>query len=59
MPAVIGRRGIIRKMPVQLNEEEQTELEACARGLRAVLEGAEKELSADKELEKVLEEMRR
>jgi L-lactate dehydrogenase len=30
-------------------------LETCAVGLRAVIEGAEKELSADKELERALE----
>jgi len=55
MPAVVGRRGIIKAMPIQLNETEQQELESCAKGLRAVIEGAEKELSAEKQLEKALE----
>lgn len=55
MPAVVGRKGIIRAMPIELDEAERRELESCARGLRGVIEGAEKELSADKELEKALE----
>ncbi|KAH7072908.1 l-lactate dehydrogenase-like protein [Paraphoma chrysanthemicola] len=55
MPAVIGRRGIVKAMPIELDETEREELESCARGLRMVIEGAEKELSADKELEKALE----
>jgi L-lactate dehydrogenase len=54
MPAVVGRRGIIKAMPVELDATEKKALETCARGLRAVIEGAEKELSADKELEKAL-----
>lgn len=54
MPAVVGRRGIIKAMPIELDEDEKNELEKCARGLRAVIEGAEKELSADEELEKAL-----
>ena len=55
MPAVIGRKGIIRKMPVQLDEKEQKDLDDCARNLRSVIEGAEKELQADEELRKALE----
>ncbi|KAI4613780.1 hypothetical protein J4E83_007382 [Alternaria metachromatica] len=54
MPAVVGRKGIIKAMPVQLDEVEKAQLEACAKGLRGVIEGAEKELSADRELEKAL-----
>ncbi|CAG5175052.1 uncharacterized protein ALTATR162_LOCUS10806 [Alternaria atra] len=54
MPAVVGRKGIIKSMPIQLDEEERAQLEACAKGLRGVIEGAEKELSADRELEKAL-----
>lgn len=42
-------------MPIELDESEQKELQNCARGLRAVIEGAEKELSAERELEKALE----
>lgn len=55
MPAVVGRRGILRAMPIELDETEQQELDLCARGLRGVIEGAEKELAADKELEQALE----
>ncbi|KAB2100741.1 hypothetical protein AG0111_0g10776 [Alternaria gaisen] len=54
MPAVVGRKGIIKAMPIQLDEEERAQLDACAKGLRGVIEGAEKELSADRELEKAL-----
>ncbi|KAI4949873.1 hypothetical protein J4E86_007828 [Alternaria arbusti] len=54
MPAVVGRKGIIKAMPVQLDEVEKAQLEACAKGLGGVIEGAEKELSADRELEKAL-----
>ena len=56
MPAVLGRRGIVRAMPIELDERERGALESCARGLRLVIEGAEKELSADRELEKALAE---
>jgi L-lactate dehydrogenase len=55
MPAVVGRRGIIKAMPIELDDDEKKALETCAVGLRAVIEGAEKELSADKELERALE----
>ncbi|KAF1943478.1 l-lactate dehydrogenase-like protein [Clathrospora elynae] len=56
MPAVVGRKGIIKAMPVQLDAEEQAQLEACAKGLRGVIEGAEKEVRADRELERALEQ---
>ena len=55
MPAVVGRKGIIKAMPLQLDEEEQAALASCARGLRGVIEGAERELSADQQLQKALE----
>ncbi|KAF1971435.1 l-lactate dehydrogenase-like protein [Bimuria novae-zelandiae CBS 107.79] len=55
MPAVIGRTGILRTMPIQLDQEEQKLLEDCAKGLRAVIKGAEKELKADDELSQALE----
>lgn len=55
MPAVVGRKGIVKPMPIQLDEAEKAELESCAKGLRAVIESAEKELSADRELEKALQ----
>lgn len=55
MPAVIGRKGIIRSVPIELNDTEKQELEACANNLRGVIEGAEKELQADEVLEKALQ----
>jgi L-lactate dehydrogenase len=54
MPAVVGRKGIIKAMPIQFDEEERVQLETCAKGLRGVIEGAEKELSADRALENAL-----
>jgi L-lactate dehydrogenase len=48
MPAVVGRKGIIKAMPIQLDEEEKGKLEICAKGLRGVIEGAEMDLCADK-----------
>lgn len=54
MPAVIGRKGIIRKMPIEFDEVEQRDLEDCAANLRAVIDGAEKELAADEQLSKAL-----
>jgi L-lactate dehydrogenase len=56
MPAVVGRKGIIKSMPIQLDDEEKAQLHSCAKGLRAVIEGAEMELSADIELKKALEQ---
>ncbi len=55
MPAVVGRKGIVKAMPIQLDEEEKKELEKCAQGLRRVIEGAEMEVKADGELERALE----
>ena len=54
MPAVIGRKGIVRAMPIKLDEEEINQLKECAKGLRAVIKGAEEEVSANKELQKAL-----
>lgn len=56
MPAIVGRKGIIKAMPMELDEYEQAELKKCAHGLRGVIEGAEKELAADEELKRALEE---
>ena len=56
MPAIVGRKGIVKAMPIELDDHEQAELKKCAHGLRAVIEGAEKELAADEELKKALEE---
>ncbi|PVH97169.1 l-lactate dehydrogenase-like protein [Periconia macrospinosa] len=44
MPAVIGRKGIIRPIHVELDQGEKEALERCARDLRDVIEKAEKEL---------------
>lgn len=55
MPAVVGRKGILRAMPIQLDLEEQKLLENCAQDLRAIIDGAEKELKADDELRQALD----
>lgn len=54
MPAVIGRKGIVRPVPIELNELEKRELHDCAQNLRSIIEGAEHELKAEKELEQAL-----
>jgi L-lactate dehydrogenase len=54
MPAVLGRKGIVRAMPIELDETEKRDLESCAANLRSIIEGAEHELAADKELEQAL-----
>ncbi|XP_014561514.1 hypothetical protein COCVIDRAFT_33477 [Bipolaris victoriae FI3] len=56
MPAVIGRKGIIRAMPIELDDDEREKLTACAKGLRRVIDGAEKEVSADRALEEALKQ---
>ena len=56
MPAVVGRQGIVKAMPIELDETEQAELEKCAHGLRKIIESAEREISADEELQKALDE---
>lgn len=56
MPAIVGRKGIVKAMPIELDDLEQAELKKCAHGLRAVIDGAEKELAADEELKRALEE---
>ena len=55
MPAVIGRQGIVKPWPIELDETEKGELEDCAKGLREVIEGAEKEVYGDRELKETLE----
>ncbi|KAF2281052.1 l-lactate dehydrogenase-like protein [Westerdykella ornata] len=55
MPAVIGRKGIVRAMPMRLDEGERRELEACAGHLRGVIDGVEMELKAKVELQSALE----
>lgn len=44
MPAVIGRKGIVRPIKVQLDEEEEGLLRKCAEGLREVQEKAQGEV---------------
>lgn len=43
-------KGILRKMLVELYEEERGLLRDCAEGLRKVIRGAEEEMEADEEL---------
>lgn len=44
MPAVIGRKGVIRAMRMELDDEEKGYLEDCAKSLREVIKKAEGEL---------------
>ncbi|KAF2658288.1 l-lactate dehydrogenase-like protein [Lophiostoma macrostomum CBS 122681] len=55
MPAVLGRKGIIKAMPIQLNDVEKRDLENCARNLRSIIEGAEEELDAEQKLKEAFE----
>jgi len=43
MPAVLGRNGLERAIPIELNEKEKNELKECAAKLRDVISKAEKE----------------
>ena len=43
MPAVIGREGIVRTIPMRLDSEERKNLEGSANSLREVIQEAEKE----------------
>ncbi|KAF2200807.1 l-lactate dehydrogenase-like protein [Delitschia confertaspora ATCC 74209] len=49
MPCVLGRKGVERAMPIILDETEQRELEDCAKNLRSVIEGAEREFGMRKD----------
>ncbi|KAF2644177.1 l-lactate dehydrogenase-like protein [Massarina eburnea CBS 473.64] len=49
MPAVIGRKGIVRAMRIELDEEERGFLVSCAENLRGVIRGAEEGLKEVKE----------
>ena len=44
MPAVLGRKGIVREIKVQLDEEEKKALKKSADALKEVVAKAEKEL---------------
>jgi L-lactate dehydrogenase len=51
MPAVIGRKGIVRPMRVDLDEDEKKALEKSANALREMQENAQGELDkAEKEV---------
>lgn len=47
MPVVIGRKGIVRQIPLKLSESEQKELEESAKSMREIIEDAEKEQSKE------------
>jgi L-lactate dehydrogenase len=47
MPAVIGRKGIVRSIPIQLSEGEQKELKESAKSMREIIDDAEKEQSKE------------
>ncbi len=42
MPAVLGRKGIVRTVPIPLSKEETKELEGSAKSLRDIIADAEK-----------------
>jgi L-lactate dehydrogenase len=44
MPAVIGRKGIVRPIKVELDEDEKSRLEKSAKALRDIQDKAQKEL---------------
>ena len=53
MPAVIGRKGIVRPIKVELDTDEQKKLETSAKALKEMQDNAEVELSkAKKEVQK-------
>jgi L-lactate dehydrogenase len=54
MPAVIGRKGIVRTMKVELDEEEQKKLDNSAKALKEMQDKAQGEL--DKAQEEVKKE---
>ena len=43
MPAVIGREGIVRSMPMKLSNDEKTKLEESAKSMKEIIEGVEKD----------------
>ena len=47
MPVVIGRKGIVRQIPLKLNEGEKKELEQSAKSLREIIDDVEKEQSKE------------
>lgn len=49
MPAVIGRKGIVRTMKVELNEDEQKKLDKSAKALKEMQDKAQGELDKAQE----------
>lgn len=49
MPAVIGRKGIVRTMKVELNEDEQKKLDSSAKALKEMQDKAQGELDKAQE----------
>lgn len=43
MPVVVGRKGIVRSIPLKLSEEESKELKQSGKSLREIIEDVEKE----------------
>ena len=43
MPAVIGREGIVRSIPMKLSNDEKTKLEESAKSMKEIIEGVEKD----------------
>ena len=43
MPAVVGRQGIVRTIPMKLSDQERKNLEESANSLKEVIEGTEKD----------------
>lgn len=49
MPAVIGRKGIVRTMKVELDEEEQKKLDKSAKALKEMQDKAQGQLDEAQE----------
>ncbi|THW47371.1 L-lactate dehydrogenase [Aureobasidium pullulans] len=47
MPVVLGRKGIVRQIPMKLNDGEKKEVQQSAKSLREIIEDVEKEQSKD------------
>jgi L-lactate dehydrogenase len=47
MPVVVGRKGIVRQIPIKLSESEEKELKQSAKSMREIIEDAEKEQSKE------------
>lgn len=53
MPAVIGRKGIVRSMKLELDDEEQQKLDKSAKALKEMQDKAQGELDkAQEEVQK-------